>query len=99
MSMCSLTDFIEVSPCRCGGWLAPPPSPAGGSLRWIPVRGGYFWGPPAGTYLAKTGYLSWPKLGTSSWPRTPVANRLVEPGGGSSAATVQYLADFPLINY
>ena len=58
MSMCSLTDFIEVSLGRCGGWLAPQPSPARGPL------GGWFsegWG----LLVAKSGDFSWPPAGTS----------------------------------
>jgi hypothetical protein len=51
MSMCSLTDFIEMSLGRCGGWVSTATvTGQGASLVDPSVRGGDF---------------SWPKTGTS----------------------------------
>ena len=51
MSMCSLTDFIETSLGRCGGWVSTATvTGQGASLVDPSVRGGDF---------------SWPKTGTS----------------------------------
>ena len=50
MSMCSLTDFIETSLGRCGGWVSTATvTGQGASLVDASVRGGDFSWPPAGT--------------------------------------------------
>src|SRR4051812_17903867 len=66
MSIPSLADNMEL-PGRCGDWLAPPPSPprAQSSARHDERGGGDF-------YMATSGDLTWPPVGTFSWPRTEV---------------------------
>ena len=61
MSMRSLTGFIEVSP-RSVRRLASTVTVTGRGNPQVDgsVRGGYFWWPPVGTYLATSGYISWP---------------------------------------
>lgn len=74
MSIRSLADNMEL-PGRCGDWLAPPPSPPRASRLDTTrrARGGDF-------YLAKTGDLNWPPLGTFSWSRTAVTAPLFRTG-------------------
>jgi hypothetical protein len=49
--MCSLTDFIETSLGRCGGWVSTATvTGQGASLVDISVRGGDFSWPKAGTF-------------------------------------------------
>src|SRR6478735_3542775 len=69
MSIRSLADNMEL-PGRCGDWLAPPPSPprAYSSARHDERGGGDF-------YMATSGDLTWPPVGTFSWPRTPRGTR------------------------
>lgn len=73
MSIRSLAVNMEL-PGRCSDWLAPPPSPprAPRLNTTRRARGGDF-------YLAKTGDLNWPPVGTFSWPRT--AHRELIRGG------------------
>src|ERR1700722_10325033 len=75
MSMCSLTDFIEVSlgPERMLVRTATVTG-QGASQVDTSVRGGDFSWPKAGTFVAKSGDLRWPKPGTFSWPRTTMAD-------------------------
>jgi hypothetical protein len=67
------------SPGRCGGWLAPPPSPLRGSRSQIDTtqRGvGTPTRPPAGT-------RTWPPARTFSWPRTLTVAAVARPIRGS----------------
>jgi len=71
MSMCSLTDFIEVSlgPERM---LASTATVTGQGAPQVDtsVRGEDFSWPKAGTFVATSGDLRWPPAGTFPWPRT-----------------------------
>ena len=79
MSMCSLTDFIEMSLGRCGGWVSTATvTGRGASSVDASVRGGDFSWPQTGTSLATSGDFSWPKPGTFSWPRTLVRSGLCQ---------------------
>src|SRR6478752_7466054 len=64
MSIRSLADNMELPGWR-SDWLAPPPSPprAQSSARHDERGGGDF-------YLATSGDLTWPPVGTFSWPWT-----------------------------
>lgn len=61
------------------------------------MRGGYFWWPKPGTYLATSGYISWPPVGTSSWPRTARAllAKGCPQGAGPQQATFASAAPIP----
>src|SRR6476620_8648386 len=67
MSIRSLADNMELPGWR-GDWLAPPPSlpRARSSARHDERGGGDF-------YLATSGDLTWPPVGTCSWPWTGAA--------------------------
>ncbi len=71
--MCSLTDFIEVSPWSVR-LLANTATVTGRGTPQVDtsVRGGDFSWPQVGTFVATSGDLRWPPAGTFSWPRTPV---------------------------
>src|ERR1700686_1041418 len=108
MSMCSLTDFIEVSlgPERMLVRTATVTG-QGASQVDTSVRGGDFSWPKAGTFVAKSGDLRWPKPGTFSWPRTrprrnwlgPLCPRAGETTGWGEIAQIEKTSHFQLVHF